>query len=123
MRNLISSSINLKLFDNSNNKNYNLNQIYWNFVLDEESTNTAENFIRASTFLNASDLVYNEVYVVTSEFHKPRAKLMLDLIDNSREYKWILGKYKQSDSEYWESVHIQNVFDDINNAKKCIRVF
>ena len=130
MRNLIGSYVNLKLVNNNLNqygqqdyeKNYKSNLIQWNFVLDEESTNTAENFVRASKFLNLSSLVYNDVYVVTSEFHKPRAKSMLDLVDNSREYKWILGKYSQPDSEYWESIHIQNIYQDINKAKKSIGI-
>jgi hypothetical protein len=145
MRSLIDNSIGLKsLNENQNNNNSYGNsygnsyvnsvewsdnnkqkpkQILWNFVLDEKSTNTAENFIRASDFINSSKSIYSDVYVVTSEFHKPRAKLMLNLIDPSREYKWILGKYSQTDSQYWESVHIKNVFNDIDKAKKSIGIF
>jgi len=128
MRSLIGTSINKKPLGHQDIFYQQIHQkirkkMEWNFVLDEESVNTAENFVRASMFLNSSGSTYDDVYVVTSEYHKPRAKLMLDLIDSSREYKWILGPYKQIDSEYWESIHIRNVLDDIDKAKKSVRVF
>ena len=43
---------------------------------------------------------------------------MMNLIDPSKKYKWILGDYEETDSKYWESVHINNIFSDVINAKK-----
>ena len=60
--------------------------IDWDFVLDELSTNTAENFVRASNFLNQTK-TYDSVYIVTSNYHTERAKLMMNLIDQSRQYQ------------------------------------
>lgn len=90
--------------------------IKWNFVLDEKSTNTAENFIWASQFINTTS-VFNDIYVVTSDFHYQRASRMLKLIDPSRNFKWILGDLEEKDSRYWESIHIQNVESDVAKAR------
>jgi uncharacterized SAM-binding protein YcdF (DUF218 family) len=86
----------------------------FNYILDEHSTNTAENFYRASKHLNHTNEEYDEIYIITSKFHYNRAKLMLSFIDTSREYKWILGDLQQSDSIYWENIHITNVANDVN---------
>ena len=94
--------------------------IKFNFVLDEKSTNTAENFVSVSKFLNSSSISYDKIYIITSLFHKPRANLMMNLIEPSNKYKWLLGDYEESDSKYWESVHINNIFSDVINAKSII---
>jgi len=91
--------------------------IEWNFLLDEKSTNTAENFIWASQFLNTTTQVFDDIYVVTSEFHFQRASHMLKLIDPSRNFKWILGNMEEKDSRYWESIHFQNVESDVVKAR------
>ena len=57
--------------------------------------------------------MYDDVYIITSKFHYDRAKLMMSYIDSSRNYGWILGNMQQSDSLYWESIHIQNVVKDV----------
>jgi hypothetical protein len=89
--------------------------ISFNYILDELSKNTAENFYRSSNYLNTSNNNYNDIYIITSKFHYNRAKLMMHLIDSSRNYNWILGDLKQHDSEYWENIHIKNVHNDVNN--------
>lgn len=134
MKSLIDDNINLKFINknqtyqthqnhqNLHNDQNNFKNIKWNFILDEESTNTAENFVRASKYLNSTNIKYDDIYVVTSEFHKPRAKLMVELVDSSREYKWILGKYSLRDSQYMETIHIKNVYSDIDKALKSIGV-
>lgn len=91
--------------------------VQWNFVLDEKSTNTAENFIWASQFLNTTNQVFDDIYVVTSDFHYQRASRMLKLIDPSRNFKWILGDLEEKDSRYWESIHIRNVESDVAKAR------
>lgn len=95
--------------------------IQWDFVLDELSTNTAENFIRASDFLNRTSNTFDSVYIVTSDFHHKRASMMINLIDPSRQYNWILGNAELSDSRKWEEVHIQNVHSDVSKAFEFAR--
>jgi hypothetical protein len=84
------------------------------YILDEKSKNTAENFYRSSNYLNTTNVIYDDVYIITSNFHYNRAKLMMTYIDSSRNYKWILGNMQEKDSIYWERIHIQNVKNDIN---------
>jgi uncharacterized SAM-binding protein YcdF (DUF218 family) len=86
------------------------------YILDEKSRNTAENFVHASQYLNTTTVPYDKIYIVTSRFHHPRAKKMLELVDDSREFDWILGDAELPDSIYWERVHMRNVFEDVKNA-------
>lgn len=103
------------MIDLNYNKN-NLNIYEWNFVLDEKSTNTAENLIHVSKFVNSSNYVYDDIYIITSDFHNKRTKLMLDMIDISKNFKWILGNLEEPDSRYWENIHINNVANDVSQA-------
>jgi hypothetical protein len=96
-----------------NMKNYK-NYFIWNYVLDEYSTNTAENIYRASEYINKSTNIFDDLYIITSSFHQARAHKILKLIDNTNNFKWLLGDYELSDSQYWENIHIQNIFGDIN---------
>ena len=120
MKSYIDDYINMKFQSGSSRINSNTNSkrtnIQWDFVLDELSTNTAENFIRASDFLNKTSISFDSVYIVTSDFHHKRASMMINLIDPSRQYKWILGDMELSDSRRWEEVHIQNVHSDVSKA-------
>lgn len=104
-----------KIIDN--NKNPNLN---WNIIMDKKSINTVENFMEASKFINISNINYNLYYIVTSNFHYERAKLILDIIDNSKNYEWILGNLELEYSRYWENIHIKNIFSDIEKTKNII---
>lgn len=87
--------------------------INYRYILDEKSKNTAENFYRSSNYLNITQNSYDDVYIITSKFHHNRAQLMMTYIDPSRSYSWILGDMQQSDSLYWEGVHIKNVLNDV----------
>jgi hypothetical protein len=88
----------------------------WNYIYDTEATNTAENFIMVRNFINNNlNMVYDEVYIITSEFHYNRANKIAEKI-LSIEPKWILGSAKLHDSEYWEKIHIKNVDADVNKA-------
>jgi hypothetical protein len=91
--------------------------IEWDFVLDEKSTNTAENLFWASHFINTTTKSFDSIYVITSDFHYKRTNLMLKLIDPSKNFKWILGDLEEKDSRYWESIHIKNVESDVSKAK------
>lgn len=87
----------------------------WNYVYDVEATNTAENFVMAREYLKRLNKIYDEVYIITSEFHYDRANKMAQKLLNLVP-KWILGNKKLHDSEYWERIHIKNVEIDINKA-------
>jgi len=87
------------------------------YILDEKSVNTAENFIRASHYLNTTEIQYDEIYVVTSQFHHKRAEKMLGKIDPSRMFQWVLGEQQLHDSNHWENIHIRNVDADVEKAK------
>jgi hypothetical protein len=92
----------------------NLNEnIDYHYILDEKSKNTAENFYRSSNYLNVTQHTYDDVYIITSKFHYARAELMMSYIDSSRNFNWILSDMQQSDSLYWESIHIKNVLNDV----------
>jgi len=102
----------LKLY---NSKNYT-----WNYIYDTLSENTAENIIRASTFLNKSTIEYNNTYIITSEFHYERVNKMVEKIIINSNIKWILAPLEEPDSRYWEKIHIQNVNNDIEKALQNI---
>jgi len=86
----------------------------WNYILDTEATNTAENFIRAR---NIDLTKYDEIYIATSTFHYERAaKIASLIIEDSHKINWILADQKEKDSEYWEKIHIRNVEADVRRA-------
>lgn len=88
----------------------------WNYVLDEASTNTAENFIMLKNMLEANPGKYSKVYVVTSDFHFKRAELFANKIIENNNFNWLLSDLELHDSRYWETIHIRNVDNDINKA-------
>ena len=90
------------------------------FVLDEDSTNTAENFVRASLYLNSSKTTYDDIFIITSDFHFLRAERLFRLIDPTRHVKWILGDLTVGDIGKWEQVHLRNVVSDVVKAKAKI---
>ena len=87
----------------------------WNYVYDNIATNTAENFIMARNFINRKIRDYDEIYVITSEFHHNRANKIAEKI-LPIEPKWILGNAKLDDSIYWEKIHIRNIDNDVQKA-------
>lgn len=95
------------------NKSYG---VEWNFILDETATNTAENLIAVREMGGLEK--YSDIYVITSEFHFNRAKMITDLLIENNEFKWILSDVALHDSAYWESLHIKNVKSDVAKAKQ-----
>ena len=118
MKTQIDNYISSDFFSTQSQPNSN---IKWDYVLDELSTNTAENLIRASKFLNNTIISFDSIYIVTSEFHHERASMMVKLIDNSRQYKWILGDLEESDSRNMEKLHMKNVHNDISRALTLLK--
>jgi uncharacterized SAM-binding protein YcdF (DUF218 family) len=92
------------------------NATEWRFIRDDVATNTAENFIMVQNTLDLSN--YNDVYVITSDFHHERAKNIADKVIAGNEFKWLLAPEELHDSRYWERVHIRNVDADVNKAKR-----
>jgi uncharacterized SAM-binding protein YcdF (DUF218 family) len=89
----------------------------WNYIYDNVSTNTAENFIMVNKYLNNTSIAYENIYVITSQFHYHRAnKIASQIIDDKID--WILAPKKLHDSIYWESIHIKNVDQDVRKAKE-----
>jgi len=84
------------------------------FVLDEKATNTAENFIIANNYI--SNNKYNKIYVVTSIWHKPRAKYIADLTIANNNFEWILGDAECCGFRDMEPIHINNVPTDVEKA-------
>ena len=95
------------------NKSYG---VEWNFILDETATNTAENLVAVREMGGLEK--YSDIYVITSEFHFNRAKMITDLLIENNEFKWILSDVALHDSAYWESLHIKNVESDVAKAKQ-----
>lgn len=92
----------------------------WNYIYDISATNTAENFIMVQQYLNESFVEYEEIYIVTSDFHYQRAKAIAEKIIQ-RKLNWILSPNEVNDSRYWENIHMRNVDADVQNAMKNIR--
>ena len=90
----------------------------WNYILDEKSSNTAENFIMLKKMLEANPDKYSKVYVVTSDFHFERAEMFANKIIENNSFNWILSDLELHDSRYWETIHIKNVDNDITKALK-----
>ena len=111
------ANIMAKHLENYENNNPSLFGNKWNYVYDMKSTNTAENFIMANTYINNANINYSEVFIITSEFHYCRAnKIAERIFVNNNKIKWVLADAKLPDSLYWEKIHIKNVDDDVNKA-------
>jgi hypothetical protein len=87
----------------------------WTFIIDNKATNTAENFIYFNNWYNQTNNYYDDVYIITSNYHHNRASRMWSLVSNIN-VKWILGNKKEENSEYMERIHMLNVKDDVLNA-------
>jgi len=105
-----------KLIMSKNDNTYN-----WNFIIDDISTNTAQNFILANKLQTFE--TFDDIYVVTSEFHYERAKKIAELTNqNAEKYKWILSPKEKDDSAYWEKIHMKNIENDVASAKRHLLV-
>ena len=89
----------------------------WNYILDEISTNTAENFFMLKKMLENNPAKYAKVYVVTSDFHFERASKFADKIIENNKFNWVLSELELHDSRYWETIHSKNIDDDVEKAR------
>ena len=92
----------------------------WTYIMDEDSTNTAENLLMVKAWLSKKE-EYESIVFVTSAFHRLRAKLIADeILEGEYSYDWVLSSLELPDSKYWEGVHIKNAKKDARNAlRKC----
>lgn len=86
------------------------------FILDKIATNTAENFIIANNHIKQNNNEYEDIYVVTSNWHKKRAKDISDLSVPNNNFKWILGNEEYGNFKQMEHIHMHNIHSDVNNA-------
>jgi hypothetical protein len=96
----------------------------WTYIMDEDSTNTAENLMMVKAWVSNRKKKYDKVLLVTSAFHKPRASVIADeIFEGKIKYDWLLSQLEKPDSRYWEGIHIQNAKKDARDAKsKCTLV-
>jgi uncharacterized SAM-binding protein YcdF (DUF218 family) len=97
---------------------YGVSKENWNYLLDETSTNTAENFVMLKKMLENNPNKYSEIYVVTSDFHFNRAEQFANKIIENNKFNWLLSDMELHDSRYWETIHIKNVDNDIKKSIK-----
>ena len=105
-----------QMISNSEEFTYGSLKSDWNYILDEVSTNTAENFIMLKKMLENNPGKYSKVYVVTSDFHFGRASMFANKIIKNNDFEWVLSQLELHDSRYWETIHMRNVDNDINKA-------
>jgi hypothetical protein len=91
----------------------------WTYIMDEDSTNTAENLVMIKAWLSKEE--YESIVFVTSAFHRLRVKVIADeILEGAYSYDWVLSSMELPDSKYWEGVHIKNAMKDARNAlRKC----
>lgn len=87
-----------------------------NFIIDDNSTNTVENFVFLNKYLKSESFKYDSIYVVTSDFHYERANIILSKIIPNNNFKWILGLEETNNIRFWEKYHINNIDRDIQTA-------
>lgn len=95
----------------------NITSNHWNYIYDNVSTNTAENFIMVKKYLAETNIDYFTVFVITSNFHHLRAKKIAEkILGEEKEIQWVLSDAELDDSRYWEKIHIKNVDSDVKKA-------
>ena len=107
-----------QMISNSDEFVYGSSKENWNYILDEVSTNTAENFFMLKKIIENKPNKYSKIYVVTSDFHFNRASKFADKIIENNEFEWVLSDLELHDSRYWETIHIKNVDKDILKSIK-----
>jgi hypothetical protein len=91
----------------------------WNYILDERSTNTAENFVYVRKLIEQA--VFNKVYIATSDFHAERAQRIADgIIGQNNQIEWIVAPLEYGDFRAMERIHMRNVNNDIRAALNLI---
>ena len=89
-----------------------------NIVLDNDATNTAENFVNLKKWLTIkykSNEEY-EIVITTSEYHKVRALKIFEGIFGKEDIKWNVSKKACPSCWSDEIFHMKNIEKDVKNA-------
>ena len=95
-------------------KNENINS---KIIIDEESKNTAQNFVNLKKWINNnkfSDII--SYVIVTSDFHINRAREIFKTIFKDINAKYVLSKSDCDKCWDDENIHMKNVKSDIMDA-------
>jgi len=90
----------------------------WNYVTDNKASNTAENFVHFTFWLDEQDFEIDLIIIITSSFHYDRSKKIADIIMPDTDIIWILGQETCSYCEGNEKEYTKNIFKDIENIKE-----
>jgi len=101
----------------SNMRGY-INEKTNKIILDNNATNTAENFVNLKRWLSIkykSNEEY-EIVITTSEYHKVRALKIFEGIFKNQVVNWNLSKEACPSCWSDEITHMKNIENDIKNA-------
>lgn len=93
-------------------------------VLDEQATNTAENFAYLKRWVNSTFMQDDlpTFVITTSDFHQTRAERLFNGFLPDVVPQWNLSKSYCARCWSDESIHIKNIGNDINKAKHIINM-
>lgn len=86
-------------------------------IIDEKSKNTAQNFVNLKNWINNnkfSDII--SYVIVTSDFHKNRAREIFKTIFKDINAKYVLSKSDCDKCWDDENIHMKNIKSDIMDA-------
>ena len=103
------------MYDELNKNVYNFKDIQ--VIMDEKSTNTAENFVYLKKWINKNYLFKEFNYVIiTSDYHEKRVMKLFNGIFQNIQPKFVLSNSNCIDCWKDEIIHIKNVENDIKKA-------
>ena len=105
------------MYNELNSKLNNFKDI--NVIMDEESTNSAENFAYLKKWIFKNEPINNNfIYtIITSDFHKNRAEKLFNGIFPNIQPKFVLSDSNCYSCWNDEIIHLRNVNNDIINAQ------
>ena len=96
-----------------------------NYILDNTATNTVSNFLMLCSYLESTDIVYDEYTIVTSDFHYERSNRIVEWIfDNPVDFRWALSdtrgspRYSVHTLRANEKVYMSMIKSDINQQSE-----
>lgn len=123
------------LMNSFKNKTYPFLKIPNKFIYDTISTNTVENFIMISDYLENLNLLgktYQSIYIITSDFHYNRAKKISDRLKvfdkfkdskiNKTKINWILSKVELNDSRQLEALYSSDSYIELDIHKTVTKL-
>ena len=103
------------MYDQLNSKLNNFKD--FDIIMDEKSTNSAENFVYLKKWVFKNYPLYDFNYtIITSDFHKNRAEKLFNGIFPNIQSKFVLSNSNCYSCWNDELLHLRNVNSDIMNA-------